>query len=258
MKIRYFFVFSLLCPLFAQAAIKSEPIQYKQGDKTFEGVIYFDDADNTPRRGVMVCHEWWGLNDYAKARAQQLAQMGYVAMAVDMYGKGVLAKDMEEAGKLATALKDDRATLRARINAALAAFRTRKEVDPKKIAAIGYCFGGTTALELARSGADILGVVGFHAGLSTPNPADAKNIKGKILICHGGDDPFVPMPEVNAFLDEMKAAKVNYQFNIYSGAVHTFTNPAAGNDPSKGSAYNAQADHRSFEEMKQFFAEIFH
>ena len=257
MKIRYFFVFSLLCPLFAQAAIKSEPIQYKQGDKTFEGVIYFDDADNTPRRGVMVCHEWWGLNDYAKARAQQLAQMGYVAMAVDMYGKGVLAKDMEEAGKLATALKDDRATLRARINAALAAFRTRKEVDPKKIAAIGYCFGGTTALELARSGADVLGVVSFHGGLSTPTPADAKNIKCKILACQGADDPVVPLTEVTAFVDEMKAARVNFQLNLYGGAVHTFTNPAAGNDPSKGQAYNEQADHRSWQALNAFFAEIF-
>ena len=247
-----------LCPVFALAAIKSEPIQYKQGDTTFEGVLYYDDADSAPRRAVLVCHEWWGLNDYSKKRAEQLAQMGYVAFAVDVYGKGVQAKTQEEAAKMATDLRSgDRATLRARINAALAALKARKEVDPKKIAAIGYCFGGTTALELARSGADILGVVGFHAGLSTPNPADARNIKGKILICHGGDDPFVPMPEVNAFLDEMKAAKVNYQLNIYSGAVHTFTNPAAGNDPSKGSAYNPQADHRSFEEMKQFFAEIF-
>jgi len=172
---------------------------------------------------------------------------------------GTSTKSWEEAAKMATALRGgDRATLRARINAALAALKARKEVDPKKIAAIGYCFGGTTALELARSGADIVGVVGFHAGLSTPNPADARNIKGKILICHGADDPVVPMPEVNAFLDEMKAAKVDYQLNIYSDAVHTFTNPAAGNDPSKGSAYNAQADHRSFEEMKQFFAELFH
>ena len=257
MKIRYFFVFSLLCPLVAQAAIKSEPIQYKQGDKTFEGVIYFDDADNTPRRGVMVCHEWWGLNDYAKARAQQLAQMGYVAMAVDMYGKGVLAKDMEEAGKLATALKDDRATLRARINAALAAFRTRKEVDPKKIAAIGYCFGGTTALELARSGADVLGVVSFHGGLSTPTPEDAKNIKTKILCCAGDLDPFVKLEEVHEFIQEMQDAKVDYQINLYSGAVHGFTNPNNGNDPEKGVAYNAQADHRSWEAMKAFFAEIF-
>ena len=155
------------------------------------------------------------------------------------------------------ALKNDRPTLRARANAALTALKARKEVDPKKIATIGYCFGGTTALELARSGADVVGTVAFHAALSTPTPADAKNIKGKVLVCHGDDDPFVPRNEVNAFLDEMKGAKVNYQFNAYGGAVHTFTNPAAGNDPSKGQAYNEQADRRSWEAMKAFFAEVF-
>jgi dienelactone hydrolase len=248
---------TLTCPIFTLAAIKSEPVQYKQGDTTFEGVLFYDDADATPRRAVLVCHEWWGLNEYSKKRAEQLAQMGYVAFAVDVYGKGILAKTQAEAAQMSTALKNDRATLRARINAALAALRTRKEVDPKKVAAIGYCFGGTTALELARSGADILGVVGFHAGLATPTPADAKNIKCKVLVCQGADDPFVPMTEVTAFVDEMKAARVNFQLNLYGGAVHTFTNPAAGNDPSKGQAYNEQADHRSWQAMKDFFAEVF-
>jgi dienelactone hydrolase len=257
MKPRSLVVAFLLCPFFAHAAIKSEPIQYKQGETTFEGVLFYDDADATPRRAVLVCHEWWGLNDYSKKRAEQLAQMGYVALAVDVYGKGVQAKTMEEAGKMATALKEDRATLRARINAALTALKTRKEVDPKKIAAMGYCFGGTTALELARSGADILGVVSFHGGLSTPTPEDAKNIKGKILACTGGDDPFVKLEEVHEFIQEMKGAKVNYQIDLYGGAVHGFTNPAAGNDPSKGMAYDAQADQRSWQAMKDFFAEIF-
>ena len=246
-----------LCPLQAVATVKSEPLPYQQGDTAFEGVLYYDDADTAPRRAVLVCHEWWGLNDYAKKRAEQLAQMGYVALAVDVYGKGVNAKSMEEASKMSTALKNDRATLRARVTAALNALKARKEVDPRKIAAIGYCFGGTTALELARSGADVVGTVAFHAALSTPTPADAKNIKGKVLVCHGADDPFVPVAEVNGFLEEMKSARVNFQFNAYGGAVHTFTNPAAGNDPSKGQAYNEQADRRSWEEMKLFFAEIF-
>jgi dienelactone hydrolase len=257
MKPRSLVIALLLCPLFAHAAIKSEPIQYKQGDATFEGVFYYDDADATPRRAVLVCHEWWGLNDYSKKRAEQLAQMGYVALAVDVYGKGVQAKTMEEAGKMATALKNDRATLRARINAALTALKARKEVDPKKIAAIGYCFGGTTALELARSGADVAGIVSFHGALATPTPDDAKNIKAKLLVCHGADDPFVKLEEVHGFLDEMKKANVNYEINIYSGAVHGFTNPAAGNDPSKGMAYNEQADRRSWQAMKDFFGEIF-
>jgi dienelactone hydrolase len=247
----------MFCPVIARATIKSEPIEYRQGNTTFEGVLFYDDADSAPRRAILVCHEWWGLNEYSKKRAEQLAQMGYAAFAVDVYGKGVQAKAMDEARRMATDLRNDRATMRARINAALAALRGRKEVDPKKVAAIGYCFGGTVALELARSGADILGVVSFHGGLATPNPADAKNIKGKILVCHGADDPNVPMSEVNAFIDEMKGAKVNYQVNVYGGAVHTFTNPAAGNDPSKGSAYNEQADRRSWEAMKMFFEEIF-
>jgi dienelactone hydrolase len=257
MKPRYLLPLLLFCPIFVHAAIKSEPIEYKQGDSAFQGVLYYDDADAAPRRAVLVCHEWWGLNDYSKKRAEQLAQMGYVALAVDVYGKGVQAKTMEEAGKMATALKDDRATLRARINAALTALKSRKEVDPKRIAAIGYCFGGTTALELARSGADILGVVSFHGGLSTPSPEDAKNIKGKILACTGGDDPFVKLEEVHEFILEMKAANVNYQIDLYGGAVHGFTNPAAGNDPTKGMAYNEQADHRSWQAMKDFFGEIF-
>lgn len=251
------FLLLLIYPLFTQAAIKSEPVEYKQGDVTFEGQFFFDDADSAPRRAILVFPEWWGLNDYAKKRAEQLAQSGYVALAVDVYGKGVQAKTMEEAGKLAGALKNDRATLRARANAALAALLARKEVNPKKIGAIGYCFGGTAALELARSGADITGVVSFHGGLSTPTPEDAKNIKAKLLICHGADDPNVPITEVNAFIDEMKKAKVNYQINLYGGAVHAFSNPAAGNDASKGVAYNEQADKRSFQEMKEFFAEVF-
>jgi dienelactone hydrolase len=247
----------LFCPLFVMGGIKSEAIEYKVGEKVFEGQFYYDDADVTPRRAILVCHEWWGLNDYAKHRAEQLAQMGYVAFAADMYGKGVTAKTAQEAAKMATALKDDRAALRARVNAALAALKSRKEVDPKKVGAIGYCFGGTTALELARSGADVAGVVSFHGALATPTPADAKNIKGKVLACHGADDPHVPPAEVAAFLDEMKKGGVNYQFNTYGAAVHTFTNPAAGNDPSKGSAYNEQADKRSWQEMQMFFAEVF-
>lgn len=250
-------VLMALLPTLSHAAIKSEPIEYKVGDTIFEGQFFYDDADSAPRRAVLVCHEWWGLNDYAKQRAEQLAKMGYAALAVDVYGKGVNAKDQPEAAKMSGALKADRPALRARVNAALTALKTRKEVDPKKIAAIGYCFGGTTALELARSGADILGVVAFHAALNTPTPDDAKNIKGKILVCHGADDPFVPWTEVTAFVDEMKKAKVNWQLDSYGNTVHTFTNPAAGNDPSKGSAYNEQADRRSWESMKAFFAEIF-
>ena len=239
------------------AAIKSETVEYRQGETVMEGVLVYDDADNTPRRAIMVVHEWWGLNDYARMRAEQLARMGYVAFAVDMYGKGVRAKNVEECMKYSSALKNDRATMRARIGSALEYLRSRKEVDPKKVACMGYCFGGTVSLELARSGADVLGVVSFHGALNTPTPADAKNIKSKVLVCHGAVDPYVPADEVAAFQKEMADARVDYVMSSYSNAVHSFTNPAAGNDPAKGAAYDEKADKRSWEAMKSFFAEIF-
>jgi dienelactone hydrolase len=176
---------------------------------------------------------------------------------VDIYGKGVRPKNGQEAGEQAGKFKSDRALLRARINAALDVLRKNEHVDPKRIAAIGYCFGGTTVLELARSGADIAGVVSFHGGLDTPTPADAKHIKCKVLALHGADDPYVPPAQVAAFEKEMTDAGVDWQLIKYSGAVHAFTNPEAGNDNSKGAAYNERADQRSWEAMKLFFAEIF-
>jgi dienelactone hydrolase len=153
--------------------------------------------------------------------------------------------------------KNDRALMRARVQAGLDALAGSELCDPRKVAAIGYCFGGTSVLELARSGADIAGVVSFHGGLDTPTPADAKNIKAKVLVLHGGDDPHVPRKDVEAFKNEMSAAGVDWQLVIYGGAVHAFTNPAAGNDKSRGAAYNADADRRSWEAMRAFFAEIF-
>ena len=147
--------------------------------------------------------------------------------------------------------------MRERADAGLKVLRAEANADPSRIAAIGYCFGGTTVLELARSGADLRGVVSFHGGLDTPNPEDAKNIKGKVLILHGADDPFAPKEQVLALEDEMRKAGVDYQVHLYGGAVHAFTVPEAGNDPSQGAAYNASADKRSWEAMKQFFNEIF-
>jgi len=242
----------LFCSFSARAAIKSEPIAYKEGTTDFEGVLFYDDADTTPRRTVLVCHEWWGLNDYAKQRAEQLAKMGYVAFAVDMYGKGVQAKSMEEAGKMAGALKDNRATLRARINAALAAVKARKEVDPKKIAAIGYCFGGGGVMELARSGADISGIVSFHGGgaLATKNPAKPGDVKCKVMIIQAAQDPSTNRAGFDALLDELRDAKVDYQTILYNLNVHPFTVPG-------GQGYDADADRRSWASMRVFFDEIF-
>jgi dienelactone hydrolase len=190
-------------------------------------------------------------------RARELARLGYVAFAIDMYGKGVRPKTQEEASAQATPFYKDRQMMRRRANAGLEVLRNNRLVDPKRIAAIGYCFGGGTALELARSGADIAGVVSFHGTLDTPNPDDAKRIKCKVLAQTGGSDPFVTKDKVNAFEDEMTKAGADWQLNVYGGAVHSFTNPDSGNDPSKGAAYNKEADQRSWEAMKQFFAEIF-
>jgi dienelactone hydrolase len=173
-----------------------------------------------------------------------------------VYGKGVRADNPKDAAALAGKYKGDRPLLRARINAALDYFRQSPRVDAKKIAAIGYCFGGTTVLELARSGAEVAGVVSFHGGLNTPTPADAKNIKAKVLACHGADDPFVPDTEVLAFQKEMRDAKVDWHLVSYGNAVHSFTDKNAGNDNAKGAAYNAVADARSWAEMKNFLAEV--
>jgi dienelactone hydrolase len=217
----------------------------------------YDDAAKGALPLVLVVHEWWGLNDYAKDKARELAQAGYVAFAVDMYGKGVLAKDAKEAGELAGKYKGDRKLMRRRIVAGLDAAKTNPRVDPNRIAAIGYCFGGTVVLELARSGADIAGVVSFHGGLDTPDPQDAKNIKCKVLVLSGADDKSVPMSQVTAFEEEMRQGKVDYQIVIYGGAVHGFTNRANGDDPSKNVAYNEKADKRSWQAMKDFFGELF-
>jgi dienelactone hydrolase len=239
------------------AAIHTETVEYKQGDTTLEGFVAYDDAIQGKRPGILVVHQWMGLTDYEKNRAEMLAQLGYVAFCADIYGKGVRPQNTAEAGAQAGKYKNDRQLLRARVNAGLDALRQQPRVDPKRIAAIGYCFGGTTVLELARSGADIAGVVSFHGGLDAPNPDDGKNIKCKVLVCHGADDPFSSPQDIAAFENEMRKGGVDWQLIKYGGAVHSFTQPNAGNDNSKGAAYNEKADVRSWDAMRQFFAEIF-
>jgi dienelactone hydrolase len=248
---------ALACAGTVRAAIHIKTVEYKQGDTTLEGFVAYDDAIKGARPGVLVVHQWQGLTDYEKHRAEMLAQLGYIAFCADIYGKGARPQNPQEAGAQAGKYKNDRQLLRARVNAGLDALRRQPLVDPKRIAAIGYCFGGTTVLELARSGADVAGVVSFHGGLDSPTPADGKNIKGKVLVCHGADDPFEKPQDLTAFESEMRDAKVDWQLIKYGGAVHAFTQPNAGNDNSKGAAYNEKADKRSWEAMKQFFAEIF-
>jgi dienelactone hydrolase len=241
----------------AEAKLISRTIEYKEGSQPLEGYLAYDDRFTGKRPGVLVVHEWKGLNDYAKMRANMLAGLGYVAFAADIYGKGIRPQGNEEAGKLAGKFKGDRKLLRARANAGLNVLKSNKLTNTSKLAAIGYCFGGTTVLELARSGAPVKGVVSFHGGLDTPTPGDAKNIKGAVLAHHGADDPNVPEKDVLAFQDEMRKAGVDWQFVSHSNAVHGFTNPANGTDNSKGVAYNAKADKRSWQSMVDFFKEIF-
>ena len=243
----------------ARAELKSKEIEYRHGDTTLLGYLAWDDsAGQAKRPGVVVVHEWMGHNDYARMRANMLARLGYVAFALDMYGKGVKAKDAQEASQMAGRFKDNRPLMRERAKAGLEVLKKQPMVDTGRLAAMGYCFGGQVSLELARAGADLKGVVSFHGALDTPTPQDAKNIKAKVRALHGAADPFVPPDHVAAFQKEMEDAKVDYQFVSYGpGIVHGFTNPDNKNSPMKGVAYDVKADNRSWQAMQDFFNEIF-
>ena len=237
--------------------ISLKVVEYRDGDTTLEGYLGSDDRVSGKLPGVLVIHDWWGVGSYVKKRVEQLAALGYVAFAADIYGKGVRPATMDEAAEIANRYKANRSLLRSRACAGLKTLKDNSSVNIKRMAAIGYCFGGTAVLELARSGADIAGFVSFHGSLQTPIPDDAKNIRGKVLVLHGADDPFVPPPEVLAFQEEMRKAHVDWQMIVYGGAVHSFTNPDAGHDSSTGAAYNEKADKRSWQAMKTFFDEVF-
>jgi dienelactone hydrolase len=239
----------------AFSAIKTEVVEYRDGEQVLEGYLAWDDSFHGKRPGMVVVHDWMGLGENSRMRAREVAALGYVALAADIYGKGTRAKNSQEAGQLAGKFKGDLPLLRSRARAAFDTLVANPRVDGGKVFAMGYCFGGTTVLELARSGAPLVGVVTFHGGLSTKNPADARNIKGRVLVLHGAADPYVPPAEVAAFQKEMDDAKVDWQMNSYAGAVHAFTIADAGNDPSKGAAYNAKADARSWEALKAFLQE---
>lgn len=250
-------LFGTLLSNTAQAAIRTETVEYKQGETVLEGYLAYDDAVEGKRPGVLIIHEWTGLGSYVKKRAEQIAALGYVAFAADIYGKGVRPANPKEAGAQASIYKKDRSLMRERAAAGLAVLNEHALTASSKTAAIGYCFGGMGVLELARSGAAIQGVVSFHGSLDTPRSEDAKNIQGKVLVLHGADDPHVPAKDIQAFEKEMRDAGIDWQIVHYGGAVHAFTNSEAGNDASKGAAYNEKADRRSWEAMKSFLAEIF-
>jgi dienelactone hydrolase len=240
-----------------QAKVIGHAVDYKDGDLSFEGYIASDENLSSHRPGVLVVHDWMGVSAETRRRCDMLAGLGYVAFAADIYGKGVRPSTPEEAGRLAGLYKGDRALFRKRLALAQAQLKKDVRVDGSKVAAIGYCFGGTGVLELARSGADVKGVVSFHGGLDSLPPEDGKAIRCKVLALHGADDPFVPASQVAAFQDEMRKAGVDWQMVYYGGAVHAFSNPGAGSDPRRGAAYDAKADARSWTAMREFLQELF-
>ena len=242
----------------ASAALVEKAVIYQQGGATLEGFHVYDDALPGKRPAVLVIHQWTGLTEYEKRRSRMLAELGYNVFAADIYGQGIRPSP-PTAGKEAGKYKGDRTLYRARLTAALAWLKADERTEPAKIAAIGYCFGGSGVLELARSGAGIAGVVSFHGSLDAAAglAAEMGKVSAKVLVLHGADDPFVPAAQVAAFEKEMIDAKADWKLVPYSGAVHAFTQKEAGNDISKGAAYNEAADHSSWDAMKAFFAELF-
>ena len=242
----------------ADVPIETKTITYQIGGDTFEGCVSRPVKIDGKVPGVLVAHDWTGYGPFPKARAEQLAKLGYVALALDMYGQGIHAKSPEEAGKLAGAFYKDASLFRVRSQAALAELLKQPGVDPDRIGAIGFCFGGATVLELARSGANVRGVVTFHGSLKTGSPAVAGTVKAReILVLHGSRDPLVPPADVAGFMTEMNTAKVPFRLVAYPDAVHAFTNPEAGDDSSKPTAYNAGAATAAYGEMEAFFAHLF-
>lgn len=240
------------------AEVEGRPYVYKIGGETFEGYLARPARPATDKvPGVLVVHDWTGNGAFSRARAEQLAKLGYVAFALDMYGQGNRAKNPEEAGKLAAPFYKDFSLFRQRAMPALEELARQPDVDPKRLGAIGFCFGGTTVLELARGGTDLKGVVTFHGGLKTPNGAESKNIKGRLLILHGSIDPLVPPADVAATMTDLNAAGVAYKLIAYPRAVHAFTNPEAGSDVTKPTAYDPIAAEDAYAQMRRFFGEIF-
>jgi dienelactone hydrolase len=250
----------MCCTAAAEATVRGEDVKYRAGDTTLKGYLVYDDSIAGKRPGVLVVHEWWGLNDYARKRARMLAELGYTALAVDMYGDGKVAEHPDEAGKFAAESKKNMETAEARFRAALELLQNQPTVDPSEIAAIGYCFGGGVVLEMARRGVDLAGVVSFHGALATDAPAQPGKVKARVLVFNGGDDPFVPPDQVKAFEKEMSAAGVNYVFINYPGVKHSFTVADADEKGKKFNlplAYNAQADADSWARMQRFFDSLF-
>lgn len=254
-------VLILLLALSVRAEVKTQSVEYTSGDTTLVGYLAYpaelEASKDQKRPAIVVVHEWWGLNDYPKERARQLAELGYVAFAADIYGKGKVTQSAEEAGQLAGRFKSNRALLRERLKAAVDAVTHAKSfVDADKIVVMGYCFGGTSALEAARGSLNVAGVVSIHGELAASKPTEVVKISARVLVLTGADDPMVPPAQIAAFENEMRMREADYQGISYGGAVHGFSNPAADKVGIKGVAYNEKADHRSLVHLQNFLAEI--
>ncbi len=244
----------------AKAEIVGQTAKYEAGGVVMEGYIAYDAALQGKHPGVLVVHEWWGLNDYARKRVRMLAELGYTALAVDMYGGDKVAAHPDDAAKFSSELMKNFDTAKARFAAAMELLKQQPTVDPNKIAAIGYCFGGGIVLNMARQGADLKGVASFHGSLAAVRPAKPGDVKAKILVLHGGADKFTTPEQIERFKQEMKDAGADFRFISYPGALHSFTNPEADDLAKKFNmpiGYNAEADKESWGELKKFLKEIF-
>jgi len=244
----------------AQAAIKGEEVEYKAGNTVHKGYLVYDDVIAGKRPGVLVVHEWWGHNEHARNSARKLAEAGYVALALDMYGDGKRADHPDQAGKFASEVGKNLPLMKSRFGAGMKFLRKQAQVDGKRVAAIGYCFGGSVVLQMAREGENLRGVASFHGGLATEHPAKPGKVKAKVLVMNGAEDPFVPAEQVAGFKKEMESARVDYKFVNYPGAKHAFTNPEADANAAKFNmplAYNAKADRESWAELQSFLKRVF-
>ncbi len=253
-------VFGLAGVAFAEPRILGKTVDYSAEGVVMKGYLAYDENISGKRPGVLVVDEWWGLSDYARKRARMLAELGYAALAVDMYGDGKQAKHPEDAKKFSSELIKNFDSAKARFMAAMEFLKQQGSVDPTRIAAIGYCFGGGVVLNMARQGVDLRGVASFHGSLTAVKPAQPGGVKAKVLVLHGGDDKFISPEQIEAFKQEMKSAGVDFQFISYPGATHSFTNPEAtelGKKFNMPIAYNADADKKSWDELKEFLKKIF-
>jgi dienelactone hydrolase len=237
-------------------AIQTRLVEYKDGDVLLEAYMAWDDSSSDRKPGVLISHAWAGRSEFEEGKAAHLAELDYVGFALDLYGKGVRGGNPEQNQALMQPLLDDRAMLQRRMQLALDNIRKQKEVDAERVAAMGFCFGGLCVLDLARSGADILGAASFHGLFSAPGNTEGKEISAKVLAMHGWDDPMATPDQVLGLADELTAAGADWQIHAYGNTVHAFTNPAA-NDVEHGTVYDADADRRSWQSLQLFLAEIF-